>query len=111
MRLGGSAILCATLALACGDRDQTAPSSAPSTTPVDEQSATEAREEARAREEQARIDAEFPGYALVTGVQLPVRAAPEPNATVIGWLRLGAVVRVKTESTPSPRCATVIARY
>ncbi|MBK6811814.1 MAG: L,D-transpeptidase [Sandaracinaceae bacterium] len=69
-------------------------------------SAAEQEAAARAAEEQARIDAEYPSHALVTGVQLPVRAAPEPNATVIGWLRLGARVRVKTEGTPSPRCAT-----
>lgn len=83
--------------------DEAAPAASENTTGL---SPEEAEAAARAAEEQARIDAEFPSHALVTGVQLPVRAAPEPNATVIGWLRLGARVRLKTESTPSPRCAT-----
>ena len=93
-------------ALACerGPREGQAASSSDESAASLSAAAQEAA--ARAAEEQARIDAEYPSHALVTGVQLPVRAAPEPNATVIGWLRLGARVRVKTEGTPSPRCAT-----
>lgn len=106
MRARWSVTLCALLALGCGDRDRDTRAAESDAQEDTAASRAEARAAAEAVEEQARIDAEFPGYALVTGVQLPVRAAPEPNATVIGWLRLGAVVRVKTESTPSPRCAT-----
>ncbi len=70
------------------------------------EAARAAAEAEAAAAEDARINAEFPSHALVTGVQLPVRDAPEPSANVIGWLRLGARVRVKSEGTPSPRCAS-----
>jgi hypothetical protein len=51
-----------------------------------------------AEREQKRMDAEYPLHGLVTGAQLKVRAKPEADALVIGWLRIGSRVRLGAEA-------------
>src|SRR5690606_11163797 len=49
---------------------------------------------------------EYPLNGLVTKTQIVVRTRPEPDATIAGWLRVGAHVRLKRESTTTPTCAS-----
>ena len=44
--------------------------------------------------EQARLDAEFPMYGAVTGIQETVHADSNTDSAIIGWLRIGSRVRV-----------------
>ncbi|MCA9608277.1 MAG: L,D-transpeptidase [Myxococcales bacterium] len=63
--------------------------------------------EAQARAElEARLDRDYPMHGVVTAAQIPVRAASDREAQVIGWLRLGGHVRAHREPLVSPRCAT-----
>lgn len=68
-------------------------------------SEAENTEEARLARE-AMLDREFPMHGLVTGLQLPVRKSPDPEADPVGWLRIGAAVRLKRESQQTATCAT-----
>jgi len=52
------------------------------------------------------LDREFALHGLVTGLQLAVRADPEPEGRIIGWLRIGGRIRLKTESRRSSTCAS-----
>jgi hypothetical protein len=61
---------------------------------------------ARERERQAMLDRDWPMHGLVTGLQLVVRKEPSPESTKLGWLRIGARLRLKRESTRTPTCAT-----
>ena len=42
----------------------------------------------------------------MTGLQIAIRTAPDPDASAIGWLRIGAVVHLKQEATKTPTCAS-----
>lgn len=52
------------------------------------------------------LDREFPLHGLVTGLQLVVRTEPNPAATVLGQLRIGARIRLKSGPTRTSTCAT-----
>jgi hypothetical protein len=54
----------------------------------------------------ARLDRDYPLHGLVTGVQLAVRAEPDPAAAVFGWVRMGARVRLSDEPQASETCAS-----
>lgn len=69
---------------------------------VTEAAADEAYERAR----QERLDREFPLHGLVTGVQLQVRSAPDPESTIVGWLRIGSRIRMKPDPTATERCSS-----
>ncbi len=56
--------------------------------------------------EDARLDRDYPLHGLVTGLQLSVRAEPNPDAQIVGWLRIGARVRLKSEPRRGANCAT-----
>ena len=99
-------ILFAVLALGCSSDDE-APSE-PGTTAarragdvVVEALPATATDEDRAR---ARLDADFPRYGAVTGTQLRVLIEPNEAATVLGWLRIGARVRLGAEARRGPGC-------
>ncbi|MEZ4256625.1 MAG: L,D-transpeptidase [Polyangiales bacterium] len=62
--------------------------------------------EAAAREEEARIDREWPLHGLVTGLQFAVRKEASPDAMAIGWLRIGSRVRLRGEPAKTPTCAS-----
>ncbi len=61
----------------------------------------EATEEERAA---ARLDAEFPRHGAVTGVLTVLRTRPDEAAPIIGWLRVGATVRLAAEAVRGPGC-------
>jgi hypothetical protein len=54
----------------------------------------------------ALLDERFPLHGLVTGLQLHVRDAPEPDAATVGWLRIGNRVRLGREAIATPTCAS-----
>ncbi len=58
----------------------------------------------RAREEM--LDREFPLHGLVTGLQLPVRKEADPEAPAVGWLRVGARVRLAREPVTTSTCSS-----
>lgn len=62
--------------------------------------------EQQARERQARIDREFPLHGLVTGLQLVVREAPDPESTTLGWVRVGSRIRLAPEVEKTENCNT-----
>lgn len=45
-------------------------------------------------------------HGIVTGLQLVIRTEPRPDATELGWLRIGSRIRAKREAIRSPTCAT-----
>ena len=61
----------------------------------------EATEEERAR---ARLDADFPKHGAVTGVIETVHVEPSRSAVIVGWLRLGATVRLGSETRRGEGC-------
>lgn len=102
----GLLAMCVAL-LAC-DSGGRSPEEAPEQT---EQAATKpATPEERAAqaeaERQARLDKEFPLHGLVTGLQLRVYEKPDPDSTVLGWLRSGSRVRLAEGPEKRPNCAT-----
>jgi hypothetical protein len=99
--------------VACGDDGEAsdaegpaAESSArPSQSEQERVEAERARAEAEARRrEQERMDREFPHHGAVTGIELRVYAKPDPEATVVGWLRVGSQVRLAAETTRGREC-------
>ncbi|MEQ8457752.1 MAG: L,D-transpeptidase [Sandaracinaceae bacterium] len=66
----------------------------------------EALEERRRAAHRAMLDRDFPMHGLVTAAQIPVRAEADPESQVIGWLRLGGRVRLKSARVQTPRCNT-----
>ncbi|MFK7991148.1 MAG: hypothetical protein AB8I08_34335, partial [Sandaracinaceae bacterium] len=83
----------ALLLLACGGDNEPATPEAPETAADRAVAALPptATEEDR---EQARIDAEFPKYAAIVGILATVHRAADGESPIIGWLRIGARVRV-----------------
>lgn len=69
----------------------------------------ESEEDRRARQRaahEAMLDRDYPLHGLVTKPQIVVRASADPEAPIIGWLRLGGRVRLKPEPQPTSTCAT-----
>jgi hypothetical protein len=60
----------------------------------------------RAREHTAMLDREYPLHGLVTRAAIVVRVEPAPDARTLGWLRIGAHVRLRRERRPGPNCAS-----
>ena len=89
VRVGGVVALCVTCACG-GDPASAAGKSGPGAASPAVPTPSEA--ELALEKEQARIAAEFPLHGLVTGTQLKVRVKPDPNALVLGWLRVGSDV-------------------
>ena len=75
--------------------DSTATAAAPD--PVSEA----AQREAAAR---AAMDRDFPLHGLITGLQLRVRAEPDPEANIVGWLRVGSRIRLSRDRDTSATC-------
>lgn len=55
-------------------------------------------------EQQKQIDRQYPLYGLVTGIQLKILKKPNPNSLLIGWLRIGARIRLANKKVKSPTC-------
>ncbi len=64
------------------------------------------REERLAAEHDAMLDREWPRHGLLTKTQITIRAAADPESTMLGWLRIGAHVRLRGEPITTPNCAT-----
>lgn len=64
----------------------------------------EAEAAERERREREQLDADFPLHGLVTGAQLKVRKEPDPDALVLGWLRVGSRVRLAPEPVATSTC-------
>ena len=54
--------------------------------------------------EEVALEREFPLHGFVTGLQLKVRTAADPEARVLGWLRMGSRVRLAPNPTKTPTC-------
>jgi hypothetical protein len=76
-----------------------APPSGPAAMPA-------AQPDAEAERELKRIEAEYPLHGLVTGAQLKLHDKPEPDALVLGYLRVGSRVRLAPGPTKTPTCRT-----
>jgi hypothetical protein len=96
------ALVCASACTA--KRDDAAKSKAPLAASV-EPPAAGARD-AGVEHEKKRIDAEYPLHGLVTGPQLKIRDKPEPDALVVGWLRVGSRVRLAPGPVRTATCHT-----
>ncbi len=59
-----------------------------------------------AKREQDRLDKEYPLHGLVTGAQLKVHDKPDPDALLLGWLRVGSRVRLAPGPVKTPTCRT-----
>lgn len=75
-------------------------------TPGPEGETPEEREDRLAAEHDAMLDREWPRHGLLTKTQITIRAAADPESTVLGWLRVGAHVRMRGEPIATPGCAT-----
>ncbi|MDH5494019.1 MAG: hypothetical protein OEY14_18860, partial [Myxococcales bacterium] len=60
----------------------------------------ETPEQAEAR----RLDAEYPLHGVVIGIQVRILMEPNADAPVVGWLRVGARVRLGSETRDAPGC-------
>ncbi len=100
------------LATACGDDsavgDTSSPDPAASAPGALATDGTQAipEDEAAAHALEAELDREYPLHGLVTGMQLVVRGAADPESSPVGWLRIGARVRVRSEHVRTPTCST-----
>lgn len=65
-----------------------------------------ASDEATLQAREEALDREFPLHGLISRVSLQVRAAADPEAPVIGWLRWGERVRLQAEPTRTSNCAS-----
>jgi hypothetical protein len=106
-RLCGAAALAAcALAFglnACGRKQAPKPAPKPGIAQAESTPDPQALREAETRK---RIDAEFPLHGLVTGAQLKIREKPDPDALIIGWLRIGSRVRIAQGALKTPTCRT-----
>ena len=57
-------------------------------------------------EHEAMLDREWPRHGLLTKTQITIRAAADPDSSILGWLRVGAHVRLRGEPITTPNCAT-----
>jgi hypothetical protein len=57
-------------------------------------------------EHDVMLDRAYPMHGLVTTAQLVVRGSPAPDAAIVGWLRLGGRVRLKSAPERTPTCST-----
>ena len=93
--------------LACADKPDGAASGAPSVAappaagPMTPDAAAKAEQE-----HNAMLDREYPMHGLVTGTQIKVRLKADPDATVVGWVRVGARLRLKSSPTKARNCGS-----
>lgn len=104
LTLAGLLYLLADSAEAGSGTEPIRPEAAPST--IEEASAGGAAGERRRAAHRAMLDRDYPLHGLVTAPQLAVRREPNPDAQVIGWLRLGGRVRLKPDRVTTSTCAT-----
>ena len=59
---------------------------------------------AEKKKEEALIDRMYPLHARVTGVHLALRLQPDAEAPPVGWVRMGAWLRLKEGRKRGPQC-------
>jgi len=98
-----SICLVASLALACSDDTEEEgqgteqPAEAPRTT-------TPPGADGPVVTEQSEIDRLFPLHGAVTGTRLRIFSEASAESTVVGWLRIGARIRLARDTSPGPEC-------
>ncbi len=55
-------------------------------------------------EHEAMLDREWPLHGLVTGTQLTVRGEPSGDGRILGWVRVGAHLRLRRDAVQAPGC-------
>ncbi len=95
------ACLCGALACSNGASKEPPPAAAAKTAATTPDAAALAETERK-----AAIDRDFPLHGLVTGVQLKVRKEPSPEALTVGWLRVGARVRLARDPVKTRTCSS-----
>lgn len=65
---------------------------------------TEEERAARDAEHASLLDREWPLHGLVTGTQITVRAEASGEARILGWLRVGAHLRMQRDPVQAPGC-------
>ncbi len=105
-------LLVLTFAIGCGGEEgeensteSENTSADPSVDDLENVSAAAADEETR-RALEAALDREFPLHGLVTRTSLQVRADPNPEGAVIGWLRWGERIRLAGDPQSGENCAS-----
>jgi hypothetical protein len=94
------------LLIGCTPNASDAPTGTAAAATVQAGQAQAAAEDPAAAALRAKLDREFPLYGLVTGLQLKVRTKPDPEATLLGWLRIGSSVRLAREPQKTKTCAS-----
>jgi len=101
-----TSILPILLALALGSCSDEAPTE--TLTPDQEAEAEEAEMVAAGASEAEiaarRIDREFPLHAAIRGIQLRIHQQPDEDSTVVGWVRMGARVRLAGDPRSGGGC-------
>ena len=104
-RVGGVLALCVTCA--CGRAPEGASATSgtnPGSGPAASSAPSASETERALKAEQARVDAQFPLHGLVTGTQLKVHVKPDADALTLGWLRVGARVRLAKDPQKTANC-------
>lgn len=102
----------AAAAAACDESDAEASAEGSAGSRTGEEKATydgteaEPASEQEARQRRERMEREYPLHGVVTGVQMAVRREPDPEAQVVGWLRIGSRVRLGKEPVTTETCAS-----
>jgi hypothetical protein len=99
------ACVVASALVACGGGKRDAASDLPST-PAPAAPLTPDEAAKAAADHAAMLDRDWPMHGLVTGTQLKVRLEPDPDATVVGWVRVGSRLRLKREPTKARNCSS-----
>jgi lipoprotein-anchoring transpeptidase ErfK/SrfK len=95
------------LAGACGGQGEEKAGQSPSATAVAPSQPLTPDEAAKAAQEHAAmLERDYPMHGLVTGTQIKVRQKADPDATTVGWVRVGARLRLKSESTKARNCSS-----
>lgn len=104
----GAIALAAVLAYAYGGPSEELPetASAPRERPARRAPPREPTGDPELDAHHAMLDRDYPMHGLVTMAQLIVRATPAPDGAIVGWLRLGGRVRLKSDAERTPTCST-----
>jgi len=91
---------------ACGGPDEQKAGDSPSAAAAPAQPLTPDAAAKAAAEHAAMLDREYPMHGLVTGTQIKVRQKADPDATTVGWVRVGARLRLQSEPTKARNCSS-----
>jgi hypothetical protein len=80
----------------------------PALSPEDEAEAALGDEATAEERAEARLDARYPRYGAITGIQLRIHVSPSEEAAVVGWVRTGASVRLGAASQRGPGCRAFV---